>query len=401
MKSDEVKQVQDIYRMSIPALFDALLKESEDCIYFKDMKCRFVYVSHRHAQKFGVSKLDEIVGKTDFDFFTEEHARQAYDDEQEILRSGKPLINETEKETWADGHITWVTSTKIPLHLNSGKLVGILGISRDITREKLALDKLEDSERRLREKNRILQIDYDNARRVQSALIPGESQPCSFLKYSVLYNPLEAVGGDVMSFPTGQPEDFLALLGDVCGHGISAALYTLLVKHVADQAVIDRVDHLEDAMEQVQKDIADLIRPNYVTMVAARIRNKDGKYVLEVAHAGHPDILHYHKDSGEVDVIRLKPQDAIGFATGRERHGECFDLAIGDRLLFYTDGVVETVNECAEEFELDRLIEAFTAELETPVEEMAAGINKRVRAFRGKAPRMDDVTLLAVEITGE
>ncbi len=400
MQSQEVKQVQDIYRMSIPALFDALLKESEDCIYFKDMKCRFVYVSDRHAQKFGVNSVDEIVGKTDFDFFTEEHARQAYEDEQEILRTGKPLINETEKETWSDGSITWVTSTKIPLHLNSGKLVGILGISRDITREKLAQDKLEESERRLREKNRILQIDYDNARRVQSALIPGESQPCSFLDYSVIYNPLEAVGGDVISFPAAQPEEFMVILGDVCGHGISAALYTLLVKHVADQAVTSSPDHLEVAMEQVQKEMSDLVRPNYVTMVAGRIRRQDAGYVLEVAHAGHPDILHYDHSRQQVDVIRLKPQDAIGFVTGRDRFGQSFELSEGDRLLFYTDGVVETVNECAEEFELDRLVKAFEAELETPIKDMAAGIHKRVRAFRGKAPRMDDVTLMAVEITG-
>jgi PAS domain S-box-containing protein len=399
MKTHEVKQVQDIYRMSIPALFDALLKESEDCIYFKDMKCRFVYVSHRHAQKFGVSSLDEIVGKTDFDFFTEEHAKQAYEDEQEILRTGKALINETEKETWPDGTITWVTSTKIPLHLNSGKLVGILGISRDITREKLALDKLEDSEKRLREKNRILQIDYDNARRVQSALIPGESQPCSFLKYSVVYNPLEAVGGDVMSFPTGQPDEFMVILGDVCGHGISAALYTLLVKHVADQAVVNHPDRLEIAMEQVQEEISELVRPNYVTMVAGRIRREGDGYRLNVAHAGHPDILHYNSQTGEVEVIRLKPQDAIGFVTGRDRRGEVFELSKGDRLLFYTDGAVETVNECAEEFELDRLVEAFKAELQAPIKDMASNIGKRVRAFRGKAPRMDDVTLLAVEIS--
>ncbi|MBC2593355.1 SpoIIE family protein phosphatase [Ruficoccus amylovorans] len=400
MKTHEVKQVQDIYRMSIPALFDALLNESEDCIYFKDMKCRFVYVSQRHAKKFGVSSLEDIVGKTDFDFFTDEHARQAYEDEQEILRSGKPLINLTEKETWPDGSVTWVTSTKIPLHLNSGKLVGILGISRDITREKLALDKLEESERRLREKNRILQIDYDNARRVQSALIPGESQPCSFLDYSLVYNPLEAVGGDVLSFPSGRPDEFMFLLGDVCGHGISAALYTLLVKHVADQAVVDQPDHLELSLERVQKEISDLIRPNYVTMVAGRIRREQECYVLEVAHAGHPDILHYDSQRGTVEVIRLKRQDAIGFVTGRERCGERFELSVGDRLLFYTDGAVETVNECAEEFELDRLIKAFEAELSSPVKDMAAGINKRVREFRGKAPRMDDVTLLAVEITG-
>jgi diguanylate cyclase (GGDEF)-like protein len=67
---------------------------------------------------------------------SEEHARQAFNDEQEIVRSGQPIVDKEEKETWPDGHETWVLSTKLPLHDDAGKIIGTMGISRDITERK-------------------------------------------------------------------------------------------------------------------------------------------------------------------------------------------------------------------------------------------------------------------------
>jgi signal transduction histidine kinase/CheY-like chemotaxis protein len=78
------------------------------------------------------------VGKTDFDFFTDEHARQAFEDEQEVIRTERPLVDVEEREVWPDGHITWVSTTKLPLRGPTGAIIGTLGISRDITRKKQA-----------------------------------------------------------------------------------------------------------------------------------------------------------------------------------------------------------------------------------------------------------------------
>jgi len=76
-----------------------------------------------------------LVGKTDFDFFSEEHAKQAYDDEQAIILTGQPVIKE-ERETWTDRPDTWVYTTKVPLRDDEGKVVGTFGVSRDITRHR-------------------------------------------------------------------------------------------------------------------------------------------------------------------------------------------------------------------------------------------------------------------------
>ncbi|KQV61044.1 hypothetical protein ASC95_06420 [Pelomonas sp. Root1217] len=115
-------------------LLRTLLDNSPDHIYFKDLKSRFLKCSKAQALQFGAASPAELVGKTDFDFFSEEHARPAYEDEQEILRTGQPMIGKAEKETWKDGRAeSWTLSTKMPLRNSAGVIIGTFGISKDIT----------------------------------------------------------------------------------------------------------------------------------------------------------------------------------------------------------------------------------------------------------------------------
>ncbi len=128
----ENKKVQDELARE-KALMDALLGNAKETIYFKDEKSRFIKVSDSMAKLFKVKKVEELYGKSDFDFFTQEHARPAFEDEMNIIRTGKPILNKIEKETHADGRITWVSTSKMPLRNDTGKVIGTFGISKDIT----------------------------------------------------------------------------------------------------------------------------------------------------------------------------------------------------------------------------------------------------------------------------
>jgi PAS domain S-box-containing protein len=123
------------------SLLHALLDNLPDHLYFKDTASRFIRISRATADWFGLSDPAQAAGKTDLDFFTEEHAQPAYADEQEVMRSGQPLMNKEEKETWPDGRETWVSTTKMPLRDSQGHIVGTFGVSRDIT----ALKRTEES----------------------------------------------------------------------------------------------------------------------------------------------------------------------------------------------------------------------------------------------------------------
>jgi PAS domain S-box-containing protein len=124
-------------------LIDALLDTLSDHIYFKDRASKFIRINRSMAEMFKLSSPAEAVGKTDFDYFTAEHAQRAFDDEQEILRTGRPMIGREEMETWPDGTVTWVSTTKQCLRDKDGAIIGTFGLSRDITPRKRAERRLE------------------------------------------------------------------------------------------------------------------------------------------------------------------------------------------------------------------------------------------------------------------
>lgn len=146
-KEDEEALFKEQYLMEI------LMNIIPDHLYFKDIESKFIRISKSNNSSFNINDTSQAIGKTDFDFFSKEHAQAAYLDEQEIIRTGEPLIKE-EKETWADGPDTWVFTTKLPLRDREGNIVGTFGISRDITERKqfeeellLAKNKAEASDR--------------------------------------------------------------------------------------------------------------------------------------------------------------------------------------------------------------------------------------------------------------
>ncbi len=122
-------------------LFNSLMDTLPAFIYFKDRESRFIRANQASVERCGFTSHDQIVGKTDFDLFTEEHARQAYDDEQAIMRTGQPVIEKLEKETLPDGTIRWVVSSKMPLRDAEGTIVGTFGVTRDVTERKRAEEK--------------------------------------------------------------------------------------------------------------------------------------------------------------------------------------------------------------------------------------------------------------------
>ena len=124
----EILQMQDDV-----FLLESLMDELPDAIYFKDRQSRFTRINRYAAAHYGIVNPALAVGRTDFDFFTEEHAGQALRDEREIIRTGQPLVAIKEKETLPDGKLRWVSTTKLPLRDRAGDIVGILGLSRDIT----------------------------------------------------------------------------------------------------------------------------------------------------------------------------------------------------------------------------------------------------------------------------
>ena len=113
-------------------LFQSLLDNLPDAVYFKDNKNRLIRVNRFYAEGFKMSN-EEIAGKTDFDFFPKNQAQKMFDDDTYVLKTGNPIIGKIERTLLPNGTHNCVTTTKIPLKNKKGKIIGTMGITRDIT----------------------------------------------------------------------------------------------------------------------------------------------------------------------------------------------------------------------------------------------------------------------------
>lgn len=114
-------------------LLHTLLSSLPDRIYFKDLQSRFTRISRAVTEQFKLSHPREAMGKTDLDFFAAEHARVALADERRVMETGVPILGKVEKETLPGGAVTWALTSKLPLRDKKGRVLGVFGISRDIT----------------------------------------------------------------------------------------------------------------------------------------------------------------------------------------------------------------------------------------------------------------------------
>ena len=123
-------------------LLNTLLEFSPDFIYFKDQASRFIRISRALASYLGFQGPAAAVGLTDFDVFPADLAGQYRADEEEVMRSGKPVVNKEEEQVSPSGETSWLLTSKVSLRDVSGGVVGTFGISRDITMRKQAEEAL-------------------------------------------------------------------------------------------------------------------------------------------------------------------------------------------------------------------------------------------------------------------
>jgi PAS domain S-box-containing protein len=131
-------------------LFNIMLETSSDLIYFKDLESRYIKVSKSLVDWLNVNEQSDILGKTDYDFYEKEYADKNLYEENNLIKTGKAISGNIEREANLSGKTRWVSTNKLPLYDNSGKNTGVFGISRDITLIKEAEDALRQSEEKLR-----------------------------------------------------------------------------------------------------------------------------------------------------------------------------------------------------------------------------------------------------------
>jgi two-component system, sensor histidine kinase and response regulator len=134
-----------------------LLSATGERVYFKDLQSRFLLVSAGWVAAYAPGRAaEELIGKTDFDVFSGQHASAAFQDEQQVIRTGEPIIGKVELETYGGQADAWVSTTKMPLRDERGRIIGTFGISRDVTAQIRAETALAQQALQLRAQNESL-----------------------------------------------------------------------------------------------------------------------------------------------------------------------------------------------------------------------------------------------------
>jgi len=137
------------------SLLRTLIDNLPDCIYAKDAEARKVIANSADLENLGCKTEAEAIGKTDFDFFPQDLAVGYFADDQSVLQTGQPVINREEKVILPSGETRWLLTTKVPWRDASGKIIGLVGIGRNVT-------SLRNAEIKLKEERNLLRTLVDN-----------------------------------------------------------------------------------------------------------------------------------------------------------------------------------------------------------------------------------------------
>jgi phosphoserine phosphatase RsbU/P len=391
-------------------LLQTLMNSIPDAVYFKDTRSRFLMISRALAKKHHLTDSQQAVGKTDADYFAEPHAKQALADELSIMRSGQPMEGIEESETWPDGSITWVSTTKLPLRNREGRIIGTFGISRDITVRKNAQLALAEQSHLLQKKNQQIQDELNMARELQLAMLPqdfptivlspGAGEALKFYSY---YLPSGAVSGDV--FDVYQLSDTAVgiFICDVMGHDVRAALVTAMI-HALVEDLCAEAGNPSRLLAGINQALFKVFRQAGTTMFATAFYMVADVATGEMtyANAAHPHPLCVKRPTGAVEVLGHDAGGKKGAALGLFRDSEypmCRrPLCAQDLLVFYTDGLIEEENSAGEIYSRERLADTMAKLCALPPKELLAKTLEEVRQFSGCREFSDDVCLLGVEV---
>jgi phosphoserine phosphatase RsbU/P len=397
-------------------LFTFLLENIPDQVYFKDEEGRFLAASRAVARYMGVGDPEDLLGKTDFDFWSEETAKEARADERRIMETGLPMVGKIERLVHPDGRVTWDYTTKMPLRDPDGRITGVCGINKDFTAVKKMEDALTEERNRLRiataeleARNAQLEADLRMAREVQLALLPRDyptPSDCgrsgfSSLAFAHCYRPAAAVGGDFYDIFPLSPSRAGIFICDVMGHGLRAALVTAIIRTLMEElrGVMQNAGRFLSALNLRLRSILERVDEPFLATAFYMVADTTKKEV-QFANAGHPPPVRLRRPNGP--AVLMKPEtgkagpglglfDEINYATSR------WDLDRNDSIILFTDGLYEAESPTGELFGLPAVVESLHRNADLPAERLFEALLKDVCAFSQQQDFDDDVCIVAIE----
>jgi phosphoserine phosphatase RsbU/P len=228
-------------------------------------------------------------------------------------------------------------------------------------------------------------------------LLPHSPPDWPELQWAIHYAPLDHLGGDYYDFATSDEHHLGILIADASGHSIPAAMVAIMTRFVFAE-VSARTTEPGEVLNQMNQRLQDLTDERFVTAFYGVIDRRTG--VFRYATAGHPPPLRYHRKTGKV-----QPLSSSGFILGimpqEVYNAKQVVLEPGDKILFYTDGLIEARNEIGEQFSVNRLHQCLQDNCHQSAQSLLQSVMNSQRSFSGNSQLTDDLTLLVMDVLAE
>jgi sigma-B regulation protein RsbU (phosphoserine phosphatase) len=411
------RQAEEKLRHS-EALYHSLVETLPQNIFRKNLQLRFTFGNQKFCETLG-RPLDEIVGKTDFDFFPSDLAEKYQRDDRRVLTTGQPYETVEENQPPGGGKI-YVHVVKTPLRGADGQIIGLQAIFWDITAQRMAEERirkansaLAQSRHELQAKNLQMEDDLKMAREIQLTMLPqqypvflrtGGAPADTIFQFTHRYLPTGSVGGDFFTVSALSESLAGVFLCDVAGHGVRSALVTAMIRALVEE-LKPAAEDPGQFLTKLNNDLCAILKhagtPLLTTAFYLVADGQSGR--MRYANAGHPKPIHLRRSEGQaVPLLNAsgKSHPALGLLEGALYPTSELTLAPNDLVLLYTDGLVEVQDKEGALYTAQLLLSAIQKRLPLPAPQLFDELLGEIRHFATDAQFTDDVCLVGMDFAG-
>jgi sigma-B regulation protein RsbU (phosphoserine phosphatase) len=398
-------------------LYHSLVETLPQNIFRKDNEGRFTFANQQFCKMLGKT-LEEIIGKTDFDFFPAVLAEKYQADDRTVKETGMPYSTVEENRPPGSDSRLYVQVVKTPLYDAPGNIIGLQGIFWDITEQREAEEKivrtnalLAQSRKELSVRNAEMEDDLKMAREIQLAMLPQQypafpqrAAPAeSRFQFTHRYFPSGTVGGDFFTISAISDTEAAVFICDVAGHGVRSALVTAMIRALVEE-LPPVASQPGQFLTKLNSDLYSILKhtgtPLLTTAFYLVADCQTGR--MRYANAGHPKPFHLKRRSGEAVALGNKlgkAQAALGLLKQTVYQSSEVIIEPNDLIMLFTDGLYEVEGTNSNEiYSQAMLLDAVQRRVQLPAGQLFDEVLEEVRSFSSGSVFSDDVCLVGMAL---
>lgn len=393
-------------------LLEAIIRILPCRIFVRDRENKFILINEPYQSSLGVPKPEELIGHRLSEFTEESRIKTIREEDKLVREQGESILNKVEFDRGPFEKEKWVVTSKVPLRGPDNSIEGIVGMTYDITEQKEAEEEAHRLSEELREKNAQYEVELLVARQLQEKLMSmgfdthrrlEKTGPNWRVSASYFYKPSHHLAGDFFELIPISESKVGILVCDVMGHGVKAALVTMLLRGLISEFTTF-LDRPAQVLGQLNSRLCTLAEdqefPRFTTAVYLTLDLETG--AARVANGGHPGPLWKSRDKSGRECFEPCPAGEIGPALGLipdleyEQHEFACDEAT--EFLLYTDGIIEQKDAIGHEFGIRKLEDILLNNEAKSVESQLSTIKSALRLTAGTENFDDDICLVALKM---